>query len=126
MLGAHEIMPMTATTQPERARAFYGDMLGLMFLEDTPFALVFEGGGSTVRVQKVQSFTPSGFTSLGWKVPDIAATAQALAEKGVECERFDGLDQDDFGIWNSPSGARVAWFKDPDGNILSLTQFPAA
>ena len=124
MLGDFEVIAMTATTQPEKARAFYGDVLGLVFREDTPFARIFEGGGTTVRVQKVQSFVPSGFTSLGWKLPDIAATVKALAAKGVMCERFDGLHQNDDGIWDSPSGARVAWFKDPDGNILSLTQFP--
>jgi len=124
MLGGYEVMAMTATTQPDKARAFYEDVLGLTLQEDTPFALVFEGGGTTIRVQKVPSLTPSGFTSLGWKVPDIAITARALAAKGVACERFDFLQQDDLGIWDAPGGARVAWFKDRDGNILSLTQFP--
>jgi predicted enzyme related to lactoylglutathione lyase len=124
MLGTYEVMAMTATAQPEKARAFYGEVLGLRFQEDTPYALIFDAGGTTIRIQKLQSFVPHPFTSLGWKVPDITATARALRQKGVACERFDGLQQDEDGVWDSPSGARVAWFKDPDGNILSLTQFP--
>lgn len=123
MLGTADIIAMVATAQPEKARVFYGEVLGLAFQEDTPFALVFEAGGTMVRVQKVQGFTPHPFTAVGWKVPDIGATARALAAKGVVCERFDFLQQDDLGIWDAPDGARVAWFKDPDGNILSLTQF---
>lgn len=123
MLGDSEIMAMVATTQPAKAAAFYVGVLGLTLQEDTPFALVLTGGGTTVRVQKVQSFTPFPFTALGWNVPDITATTQALAAKGVICERFDGLRHDELGIWNAPDNARVAWFKDPDGNILSLTQF---
>ena len=122
-LGKSEIMAFVATTQPEKARAFYCDVLGLSFEEDSPFALVVRGANATLRIQKVQSFTPLPFTSLGWIVEDIKRTVQQLNEKGVNCERFAGMNQDELGIWASPSGALVCWFKDPDGNVLSLTQF---
>ena len=118
-----DVMAFVATTQPEKARAFYCDVLGLSFEEDSPFALVVRTANATLRIQKVQSFTPLPFTSLGWTVEDIKATAQQLIEKGVTFERFEWMDQDELGIWSSPSGALVCWFKDPDGNLLSLTQF---
>jgi catechol 2,3-dioxygenase-like lactoylglutathione lyase family enzyme len=123
MLGGSDVIAMAATTQPEKARAFYIDILGLSFQEDTPFALVFIAGTTMLRIAKLQTFTPHPFTALGWKVPDIEATARDLAARGVICERFPGMQQDDLGIWSAPDGAKVAWFKDPDGNILSLTQF---
>jgi len=116
-------MAFVATTQPEKSRAFYCDVLGLSFEEDSPFALVLRAANATLRIQKVQSFEPLPFTSLGWTVEDIKATAQQLIEKGVAFERFEWMDQDELGIWSSPSGALVCWFKDPDGNVLSLTQF---
>ena len=89
----------------------------------TPFALVVRAGNATVRVQKVPSFTPLPFTVMGWKVGDLRAVAVQLKDRGVSLKHFDGLTQDEFGIWDSPSGAKVGWFKDPDGNVLSLTQF---
>jgi len=123
LLANSDVMAFVATTQSEKARAFYCDVLGLSFEEDSPFALVVRGANATLRIQKVQSFEPLPFTSLGWSGEDIKATAQHLIEKGVNFERFEWMDQDDLGIWSSPSGALVCWFKDPDGNILSLTQF---
>jgi catechol 2,3-dioxygenase-like lactoylglutathione lyase family enzyme len=116
-------MCFMATTQPERARAFYCDVLGLQFAEDTPFALVLKTANAKLRIQKVQSFTPLPFTALGWEVEDIQATVKQLANRKVRFERFPGMSQDDQGIWISPSGARVCWFKDPDDNVLSITQF---
>jgi hypothetical protein len=64
-----------------------------------------------------------GYTVLGWRVADIAATARGLAGRGVEFLRHDGMDQDENGAWTTPGGDKVAWFADPDGNVLSLTQF---
>jgi len=122
MLGDCEMMAFTQTTQPDKAKAFYGDVLGLEILEDGPLALVFSAGGTTLRIQKVRHFTPFPFTSLGWKVPDIGATVRQLRAKGVICERYEGMNQDEFGVWLAPGGAKVCWFKDPDGNVLSLTQ----
>jgi catechol 2,3-dioxygenase-like lactoylglutathione lyase family enzyme len=118
-----DVMAFVATTQPEKARAFYCDVLGLRLEEDTPFALVVRTANATLRIQKVQAFAPVPFTALGWKVGDVRATGKKLLGKGVKFERFEGIGQDDLGIWASPSGAMVCWFKDPDGNLLSLTQF---
>jgi catechol 2,3-dioxygenase-like lactoylglutathione lyase family enzyme len=116
-------MAFVATTQPEKARTFYCDVLGLRFEEDNPFALTVRTANATLRIQKVQAFAPLSFTALGWKVGDIRATVKQLLGKGIKCERYEGMSQDDLGIWDSPSGAMVCWFKDPDGNVLSLTQF---
>jgi catechol 2,3-dioxygenase-like lactoylglutathione lyase family enzyme len=124
MLGDYDVMAFIQTTQPDRAKAFYGGVLGLEFQEDSPFALVFRAGRTTLRVQKVRELSPLPFTSLGSRVPDIHATTQALAGNGVVFERYENINQDGLGIWMSPSGAKVAWFKDPDGNVLSLTEFP--
>jgi|SRR6476660_2725740 catechol 2,3-dioxygenase-like lactoylglutathione lyase family enzyme len=123
ILGDYEVIAFVQTTQPEKARVFYGDVLGLKFEEDSAFALVFLAGRTMLRIQKVSTFSPLPFTSLGWKVPDIRATVQQLSKKGVRFERYEGMDQDESGICLSPSGAQVCWFKDPDGNNLSLTQF---
>jgi catechol 2,3-dioxygenase-like lactoylglutathione lyase family enzyme len=122
MLSAHPIMAFVATTRPEQARAFYQGVLGLPLVEDTPFALVFQAGGTNLRVQKAGPFQPHPFTALGWQVPDIAAAVKELAGRGVTFARYDFIPQDELGIWTTPDGARVAWFKDPDGNTLSLTQ----
>jgi hypothetical protein len=118
-----EVMSFVATTQSDKARVFYCDLLGLAFEEDGPFALVVKGPNATLRIQKVKAFTPLPFTALGWKVPDIEQSVRALTGKGIQFERFEGVPQDDLGIWTSPSKAKICWFKDPDGNILSLTQF---
>lgn len=101
---------------------FYGSVLGLPLLEDTPFALVFNSNGTTLQIQKVEKVSPPPYTSLGWSVPDIRSTARRLATAGVKFERYNGLSQDEQGIWATPTGALVAWFRDPDGNTLSLTQ----
>jgi len=114
-------MAFVATRDPGRAKAFYKDTLGLRFVSQDPFAVVFDANGIMLRVAILQKIVVAPYTVLGWEVPDIAATAKDLAKAGVHFERF-GMPQDEFGIWTSPSGARVAWFKDPDGNLLSITQ----
>jgi len=123
MLGAAKLMAFVATTRPDAAKTFYTDVLGLTLAEDSPFALVFSSGGIMLRIQKMEAFTPPAFTVLGWEVPDIAASIAGLAAKGVAFERFGFLPQDDAGIWTAPNGDKIAWFKDPDGNTLSLAQF---
>jgi len=107
---------------PEKANEFYQDTLGLSSVADTPFAIVFDANGTMLRIQKVEHLTPAEHTLLGWKVDDIRATIEELTAKGVRFERFDRLPQDELGIWTTPDGSRVAWFKDPDGNTLLLTQ----
>ena len=116
-------MAFCATHDGARARRFYQGTLGLNVISDDDYALALDAGGTVLRIQKVKHFTPHPFTALGWQVPDIAATVVALRGRGVVFETFPGMEQDQHAIWHSPNGTRVAWFKDPDGNILSLTQF---
>jgi predicted enzyme related to lactoylglutathione lyase len=123
-LGDCDLIAFSQTTQPGRAKAFYSEVLGLKLEDDNPFAIVFCAGRTILRIQKVEAFSPFPFSSLGWKVPDISAFARQLIQNGVTLSRFEGLVQDEVGIWTSPSGAKVCWFSDPDGNLLSLTQFP--
>ena len=124
VLGSQKLIAFLATRDPERAKKFYRDTLGLRLAsEQLPFALVFDANGTMLRVTIVQEIPAAPYTVLGWEVPNIAATAGELAAAGVKLERFSGMSQDDLGIWTSPGGAKVAWFKDPDGNVLSVTQF---
>ena len=125
MLTNHAIMAFLATQSADRAREFYQSILGLELIADEPWALVFDAHGTMLRIQKVEHLKPHPFTSLGWTVPDITGIVRKLIGKGVEFVRYDFLPQDELGIWKSPSGARVAWFRDPDGNLLSLTQLLA-
>lgn len=122
-LNSGNLIAFSATTNPALAKLFYSGTLGLSFVEESPFALVYEVNRTMLRVQKVDRIAPSGYTTLGWEVGDIRSTVERLMKKGVHFEKYPGLDQDDSGIWTTPDGAYVAWFKDPDGNILSLTQF---
>lgn len=124
MLDKRTIVAFSATNDPERAKTFYRDVLGLPLQEDSPFALVFAAGGTMLRVQKTTGHKPAPHTLLGFDVPDIAADVRALLERGVHFERYPDMDQDELGIWRAPgSGAKIAWFKDADGNVLSLSQF---
>jgi catechol 2,3-dioxygenase-like lactoylglutathione lyase family enzyme len=117
------LIAFAATANPERAREFYGKTLGLKLANEDPFAIVFHANGVMLRVQKVPKVVQTGYTMLGWLAKDLRAEINALANNGVQFERFEGMGQDELGIWTSPSGAKIAWFKDPDGNVLSLTEF---
>ena len=112
-----------ATADAERSRAFFERVLGLTFVADEPVALVFQVGGLMLRIQKVDRVHQAHCTALGWEVPDIRRTVADLTRAGVIFQRYEGMQQDEDGIWSAPSGALVAWFQDPDGNVLSLTQF---
>lgn len=116
-------MLFLATANAERSRAFYEKVLGLALVADEPPALVFQVGDSMLRIQKVDRVHAAPYTALGWAVSDIPRTVRQLHAAGVVFQRFDGMGQDDDGIWHAPSGALVAWFQDPDGHVLSLTQF---
>jgi catechol 2,3-dioxygenase-like lactoylglutathione lyase family enzyme len=122
MLNTAKIVAFVPIKDAKTSRPFYEGMLGLRFVSDDGFALVMDSNGVMVRLAKAGKFTPAGFTVLGWEVPAIEEAVTALKEKGVHFEKFPGLPQDELGIWAAPGGARVAWFKDPDGNILSLSQ----
>ena len=122
MLESAELVAFVATSDVPRARTFYAEALGLELVGDDGFALVFDAHGTTLRVTQVAEVAVAPYTALGWLVGDLAATVAALAGRGVVFERFDGIDQDDDGIWTAPGGDLVAWFKDPDGNTLSVTE----
>ncbi|MGB9030092.1 MAG: VOC family protein [Acidobacteriaceae bacterium] len=124
MLGDQKIVAFVPIRNADRARAFYRDTLGLRLLAEDNFALLFEVEGVRLRATLVSEFQPQPFTVLGWIVGDAAETARKLNTTGIACERFPGLDQDELGLWRAPGGAQIAWFKDPDGNILSITQLP--
>ena len=122
-LSDHDIIGFVAVSDAERARKFYGGTLALPLMEEQlPFALVYNAHGTMLRVSIVQKVQAAGYTVLGWKVPDINAAAKGLTAAGVQFERYPGMRQDELGIWTSPGGARIAWFKDPDGNTLSVSQ----
>lgn len=121
MDSSSKIMAFVGTRDPERARAFYRDTLGLHLVSEDSFALAFDVNGTMLRVSIVPDLTPAKYTVLGWQVPDIVAVVQELQKAGVAFERYP-FPQDDLGIWTAPGGARVAWFKDPDGNVLSVSQ----
>ena len=125
MLRTSNLVAFVAVRDPERAIKFYRDTLGLGLVSDElPFALVFDVQGTMLRVTVVKELTPAAHTILGWKVSNIDAEVDALRAAGVVFERYSPkMGQDERGIWTSPSGARVAWFQDPDGNVLSITQF---
>src|SRR5689334_4693338 len=120
MLNSASLMAFVPITDAKKSRPFYEQVLGLSFVSDDGFALVMNANGVTVRLAKVGKFSPAGFTILGWQVSDIEGSVSELRKKGVQFEKFPGLPQDERGIWKAPGGAKVAWFKDPDGNILSV------
>ena len=122
MLTSYPIIAFVATTNPRRAKRFYAETLGLRLVSEDPFALTFEAGGTSLRVATVPALQPAGYTVLGWSVPDIARAVRDLRGRRVRFQRYDGMGQDRLGVWTSPSGAKVAWFKDPDGNTLSVTE----
>src|SRR5580704_15257911 len=122
MLGSTNIVAFVPIKDSDKARAFYEGVIGLRFLKDDGFALEFDANGIMVRVAKVPQFTPAPFTILGWQVNEIEKIAAELQAKGVQFERFGFFQQDELGIWTAPTGDKVAWFKDPDGNILSVSQ----
>lgn len=124
-LGEHRIVAFVGTSDPVRAKEFYGGTLGLRLLSDElPFALVFDVAGIMLRVTPLKSVNPALHTILGWQVPDIAIAAKSLQKAGVRFERYPGMEQDELGVWAAPGGAKVAWFKDPDGNTLSISEHP--
>jgi catechol 2,3-dioxygenase-like lactoylglutathione lyase family enzyme len=122
MLGPNNIIAFVPTRDALKARAFYEEVLGLRFIKDDGFAVVFDANGIMVRVAKAPEFKPLPFTLLGWQVSGIEEVVRGLQKKGVHFEIFGFFKQDELGIWTAPTGDKVAWFKDPDGNILSVSQ----
>ena len=122
MLKLAQVVLFLAITDADRSRTFYEDVLGLTFMSDDPFALVFRTDDRILRLAKVKTMNPAPYTALGWNVVDIKSAVDGLVAKGIDFQVFAGMAQDEQGVWHSPSGAKVAWFRDPDGNGLSLTQ----
>ncbi|ADV81690.1 VOC family protein [Terriglobus saanensis] len=122
MLYESEVMGFIPTVDAERARTFYEEVLGLHFVSDDPFALVMEARGTVIRIAKMEEFQPAPYTILGWRVQDIEKEAKVLHDRGVSFRLYPGMSQDDLGIWTAPGGTKIAWFQDPDGNVLSLSQ----
>jgi catechol 2,3-dioxygenase-like lactoylglutathione lyase family enzyme len=125
MLASASPIAFLPSTDLDRSRRFFADRLGLAVEEVTPFACVVRVGTTMLRVTKVNNLSPQPFTVFGWEVPDIHAVVADLGGAGITCVRYDGMDQDTAGVWTTPGGDRIAWFRDPDGNTLSLTQFVA-
>jgi catechol 2,3-dioxygenase-like lactoylglutathione lyase family enzyme len=122
ILEAAQLVAIICTRDRSRAAIFYRDTLGLRMKLEDDYAVVFEVGGVDLRVSTVPDFTPHEHTVLGFRVPDVAAAVKALGEKGVTCNIYKGFNQDELGIFSLPNSAlRVAWFNDPDGNVLSVT-----
>ena len=122
MLGSNDIVGFIPTKDSKLSRAFYENVLDLTFESDDQFAMVFRANRTMIRIAKTEDFKPFPFTILGWEVNDIEKIAGGLKERGVKFERYEGMGQTDLGIWSAPGGTKVAWFKDPDGNLLSISQ----
>src|SRR5450432_2604493 len=122
MLSGKKLKAFVPTVQPAKAKFFYKNVLGLKLLSEDNYALEFDANGTLLRVTIVPEFKPQLFTVLGWNVEDIVSIIKLLNKQSIFCERYEFLEQDELGIWKSPGGSKVAWFKDPDGNILSLTE----
>ena len=121
MLTTFPINGFVRISDPQRSRRFYEETLGLAFDYENPYVMVFRSGNSQIIAQIVKEFAPVPATVLGWEVKDIENVVSALRKSGVVFEKYEGMDQDELGIWKSPAG-KVAWFKDPDGNILSVSE----
>ena len=123
MTKSRRPISFVATLDPEKAKTFYGEAMGLELLETSPYALVFSDGTNMLRVQIVTELCPALHTAHGWQVTNIEREIEELASKGVAFLTFDQLGQNASGVWTSPDGHKIAWLKDPSGNILSLTEF---
>jgi catechol 2,3-dioxygenase-like lactoylglutathione lyase family enzyme len=121
MLTAYPLNGFVRITDPERARHFYEQVLGLTFEYENPYVSVFRSGDTTIIAQRMKEVAPIASTVLGWEVKDIEKVVAFLRDRGVVFEKYPYMDQDTLGIWKSPAG-KVAWFKDPDGNVLAVSE----
>jgi len=122
MLASSKIIGFVPTKDSVKARGFYEGILQFQFVSDDMFALVMRAGETTLRIGKVQDFTPAPYTVLGWEVSNIEEVAKWLQKRGVTLEKFPFVQDKELGIWTTPDGDKVAWFRDPDGNVLSVSQ----
>lgn len=122
MLAAGQIVGFVPTLDSLKARGFYEDQLGFQFVSDDQFALVMKAGSTSIRIAKAKNFTPAPYTVMGGEVAEIEAVVRWLTQRGVVFEKYPFVQDRDLGIWTTPGGDKVAWFKDPDGNVLSVSQ----
>jgi catechol 2,3-dioxygenase-like lactoylglutathione lyase family enzyme len=122
MLSSSNLIGFLVTKDYDKARAFFEAQLGFEFVSVDQFALVMQAGAHMIRVSKVPNFTPARNTVLGWQVEDIEALVSWLKQRGVIFEKYPFIQDPEIGIWTAPSGDKVAWFKDPDGNVLSVSR----
>jgi len=122
MLENGSLIAFLATTRPAECRSFFEEKLGLIYQGETPHSLIFDANGTMLRIDKVERHVPASNPAVGWEVSNIVNTARGLTEKGVPMLTVPGRTQDSDGIWARPDGTLMAWFKDPDGNILSLSE----
>ena len=122
MLASSKMIGFVPTQDSAKARSFYEEKLGFQFISDDMFALVMRAGETMIRIAKVKDFTPPPFTVLGWQVSNIEEMVAWLQKRGVAFEKYPWVTDKELGIWRAPGGDKVAWFKDPDGNVLSLSQ----
>jgi hypothetical protein len=122
MLAGNKLVGFLPTKDSAKAREFCEGKLGFQFMSDDPFALLVKAGDTRIRIAKAKEFTPAPYTVLGWEVPDVAAVVRWLTDRGVVFEKYAFVQDQELGIWTTPNGDKVAWFKDPDGNVLSVSQ----
>ena len=122
MLASGKLIGFVPTKDSKRAREFYEGKLGFQFVSDDQFALVMQAGESMIRIVKGAKFAPAQYTVMGWEVKDVEAMVKWLNGRGVTFEKYPFVEDKELGIWTTPNGDKVAWFKDPDGNVLSLSQ----
>ncbi|MGP8072966.1 MAG: VOC family protein [Thermoplasmata archaeon] len=122
MLESLNLIAFLTTSRPAESKEFYADKLGLIFMGEDPSFLIFDSNGIVLRIQKAKSFTPSSQTALGWEVSDVVHQVDDLIRAGVKMLRRPGLQQDQIGIWTAPDGTMIAWFQDPDGNVLTVSE----
>ena len=122
MLAASKLIGFVPTRDSKRSREFYEGKLGFQFVSNDQFALVMQAGESMIRIAKADNFTPAQYTVMGWEVTEIEAMVKWLNGRGVVFEKYPFVQDRELGIWTTPNGDKVAWFKDPDGNVLSLSQ----
>ena len=122
MLASAKLIGFVPTKDSKKAREFYEGKLGFRFVSDDQFALVMQAGKSMIRIAKTKDFTPAHYTVMGWEVKDVEAIVKWLNKRGVKFEKYPFVEDRELGIWTTPNGDKVAWFKDPDGNVLSLSQ----
>jgi len=123
MLNAAPFMAFIPVSDLTSARSFYSEVLGLQVTDENPYAVILNSGGTMLRLTQVDNLQPQPFTIAGWEVRDIGVVVDALVGQGVTFTRYDGMEQDERAVWTTPGSDRVAWFKDLDGNTLSLTSF---